>query len=294
MLADTLKRFDPFCGMGAAELATAARHARILQVPARRWLLRPGRRLSGRYYLVRGTVRLFSPQRDVHRRASAAKLPLYPGCEAMFTRTEVQLLHVDTAAIASLLGAAQSTPAARDTALWEHRFKNSPLLQRLDPSVWQQLQSALTEHPFAEGDRLVVEGSAAHDFFVLKAGHAAIRRKGQTIAHLGPGDFFGEDALFLNARRNATIAATRPGAVLRLPKDRFMTLLVDNLLQFVSGAEDGVPIDVGEDGALARLRESISTLDPKTAYHVVGGEPRERALATFILNQKGFDARPAA
>ena len=292
MLAETLGGFDPFQDMGASELATVARHARTLKLPAQRWLLRPGRRLGGRYYLMRGTVRLFSPQRDLRPRSAAARQALYPGCEAMFTRSEVELLHVDSAAIALILGSAQSKPEAQQAPDWEHRFRNSALLRRLDPKVWQQLRSALTERPFQEGDRLVVEGSAAHDFFVLKSGHAAVRRRGQTIAHLGPGDFFGEDALLLNARRNATIIATRPGSVLRLPKDRFMALLVENLVRFVDRAGDGVCIDVSKNGTLARLRESISTLDPRVPHHIVGGEPRERALAAFILNQKGFDARP--
>ncbi len=292
MLVDTLKRFDPFQAMGTAELDAALRHAQVLQAPAQRWLLRPGRRLSGRYYLIRGTVRLFSPQRDVRPRSAAARLPLYPGCEAMFTRGTVELLRVDAAAIASLLSAARSHPGTRDSPVWERRFMDAPLLRRLDAGVWQQLLSALTERPFEEGDRLVVEGSAAHDFFVLKSGHAAVRRRGQTLAHLGPGDFFGEDALLLNARRNATVTATRKGSVLRLPKARFMDLLVDNLVRFVDGADEGVCIDIGQDGALARLRESILSLDPKSRYRIVGGEPRERALATFILNQKGFDARP--
>ena len=292
MLADTLKRFDPFQAMSSAELATAARHAQVIEAPAKRWLLRPGRRLSGRFYLVQGTLRLYSPQRDLQPQSPEARLPLYPGCEAMFSRSEVRLLHVNTAPIAFLLDTAQPNPAAAAPADWERRFTASPLLQRLDSGVWQQLLSALTERPFEKDERLVVEGSAAHDFFVVKTGHAAVRRGGQTVAHLGPGDFFGEDALLLNARRNATVVATRPGSILRLPKDRFTTLLVDNLVRFVKTAGEGVCIDVGEAGALARLRERIPSLDPKSRYHLVGGELRERALATFILTQKGFDAWP--
>ena len=292
MLADTLKRFDPFRAMSSTERASAARHAQSIEVPPKRWLLRPGRRLTGRYYLVRGTVRLFSPQRDVRPRSPESRLPIYPGCDAMFSRTRLRLLHVDTAAIALLLGSAQADPAAPGPADWERRFMSSPLLQRLDAAVWQQLLSALAERAFEEGERLVAQGSAAHDFFVLKSGHAAVRRQGRTVAHLGPGDFFGEDALLLNGRRNATVVATRAGSILRLPKDRFVTLLVDNLVRFVDSPGEGERIDVGEEGVLARLRESIPSLDPGRRYHIVGGEVGQRALATFILSQKGFDAWP--
>ncbi len=292
MLAETLKRFDPFQAMSSTELATAVRHAQLIDVPAQRWLLRPGARLKGRYYLVQGTVRLFAPQRDIRPQSPESRLPLYPGCDAMISRSPVRLLHVDTAPIAFLLGTAQSNPEAESLADWERRFMGSPLLQRLDAGIWQQLLSALAERPFEEGERLVAEGSAAHDFFVLKSGHAAVLRRGRTIAHLGPGDFFGEDALLLNGRRNATVAATRAGSILRLPKDRFVTLLVDNLVRFVQSPGEGECIDVGEEGALARLREQIPSLDPARRYHIVGGELRERALATFILTHKGFDAWP--
>lgn len=292
MLEKTLKRFDPFQAMSPAELAEAAGHSRVLAVPGARWLLRPGRRLGGRYYLVRGTVRLFSPERDVQAQSPEAHGPLYPGCEAMRTLGEVRLLHVDTAQIAFLLGTAGAKPAAGDGADWERRFMNSPLLKRLDAGVWQQLMSALDERAFEAGERLVVEGAAAHDFFVLKSGHAAVRRRGQTVAHLGPGDFFGEDALLMSSRRNATVMATKPGTVLRLPKDRFTALLADNVVRFVESGSEGVPINLGQEGALARLRETIPSLDPKNRYLVVGGELQERALATFILTQKGFDAWP--
>ncbi len=292
MLEKTLKRFDPFQTMGPAELTEAARYSRILTVPAERWLLRPGRRLGGRYYLVRGTVRLFSPARDIQAQSPEVRSPLYPGCEAMHTLGEARLLHVDTAPIAFLLDTAQANPAVGEGEDWQRRFMNSPLLKRLDAGIWQQLLSALDERDFQAGERLVVEGTAAHDFFVLKTGHAAVRRRGQTVAHLGPGDFFGEDALLMNARRNATVVATKPGAVLRLPKDRFTALLADNLVRFVKGGAEGVPIDLDKEGTLARLRETIPSLDPGHRYHVVGGGLRERALATFILTQKGFDAWP--
>ena len=292
MLEKTLKRFDPFQAMSAAELAEAARASQVFAVPVERWLLRPGRRLSGRYYLVRGTVRQFSPQRDIQAQSQQAQSPLYPGCQAMRTLGEVRLLHVDTAPIAFLLGTAQANPATGDVEHWERRFMNSPLLKRLDAGVWQQLLSAMDEQDFEAGERLVVEGAAAHDFFVLKSGHAAVRRRGQTVAHLGPGDFFGEDALVMSARRNATVTATKPGSVLRLPKNRFTALLADNVVRFVKSGGEGVSIDLGQEGALARLRETIPSLDPKRRYHVVGGELRERALATFILTQKGFDAWP--
>lgn len=291
MLEKILRQFDPFQAMSPAELSTVARHAQTLNLPARRWLLRQGRRLKGSYYLVQGRVRLFSPERDISHQSAAARRPIYPGCEAICTRSPARLLHVDTAAIAFLLATAQAG-AGEPPEPWQRRFLRSPLLQRLDAGVWQQLVSALEERRFDAGEFLVREGRPAHDFFVLKEGRAGVRRRDETLAELIPGDFFGEDALIMDARRNATVVALERGAVLRLPKDRFAALLVDNLVRFVHSAGEGVRIDLGADWPLARLREALGELDPKRRYHVVGGALRERALAAFILTQKGLDAWP--
>ena len=291
MLANRIRQFEPFQAMSPAELSTVAEHTQTLNLPARRWLLRQGRRLQGSYYLDRGRVRVFSPQRDIDHQSAAARRPIYPGCEAICTLSPVHLLHVDTSAIAFLLATAQDG-AGTPPEPWQRRFLRSPLLQRLDAGVWQQLVSALQERRFAAGELLIAEGRPAHDFFVLKEGRAAVRCRGATLAELIPGDFFGEDALIMDARRNATVAALEPGAVLRLPKDRFASLLVDNVVRFVRRAGEGECIDLSADWPLARLREALGELDPKRRYHVVGGALPERALATFILTQKGFDAWP--
>ena len=148
----------------------------------------------------------------------------------------------------------------------------------------------MEERPFAAKEELVSEGAPAQDFFVLKSGRAQVQAGGRSLAQLGPGDFFGEDALILNARRNATIAAIEAGAVLRLPKERFVALLLDRVVRFVESVEAAAVIDLDEANAVAQLRQRIQGLDPKGRYQVIGGRPEERALAAFILAQKGFDA----
>lgn len=290
MLTNLLQSFEAFEGLSAAELADLARHAQTIDVPAERWLWRQGRQLGGAYYLVAGRVRTFAPAQAIGHRSPAARAPLYPGHEAARTLSAVRLLHVDAASMGALLG--RSDLGAEEDGLepWEQRFLGSPLMRRLDASVWQQLFSELDERPFAAGDELVSKGAPASDFFVLKSGRAAVRNDGEILAQLGPGDFFGEDALILDARRNATVVAIEAGTALRLPKDRFVALLVNRVVRFVQSADAGVDIDVGEAGCMAELRHRIKSLDPKERYRVIGGRPEERALAAFILAQRGFDA----
>ena len=290
MVTHLLKRFEVFEALSAAELSGVAHHTQIISIPANRWVLREGRTLSGSYYLAQGRVRLHSPDAVVSHSARDARSPLYPGHAAIRTLTAARLVHVDTASVALLLGRADLQPEQDALLPWEQRFLGSPLMRRLDAGVWQKLFSELDERPFAAGESLITEGDPANDFLVLKSGRAAVRRAGRTLAQLVPGDFFGEDALIMNGRRNATVSALEAGAVLRLPKDRFVALLLDRVVRFAECSDAGVNLDVGEPGALAELRQTMTTLDPKQRYQVVGGRPEERALATFILAQKGLDA----
>lgn len=290
MVKHLLKRFEAFEALAAAELSGVARHTQIISIPANRWVLREGRTLSGSYYLVQGRVRLFSPATVVGHRSRDARSPLYPGHAAIRTLTAVRLLHVDTASVALLLGRADLQPKQEVLLPWEQRFLGSPLMRRLDAGVWQKLFSELDERPFAAGDDLIAEGDPASEFMVLKSGRAVVRRAGRTLAQLVPGDFFGEDALITNGRRNATVSALEAGAVLRLPKDRFVALLLDRVVRFAECSDAGINLDIGEPGALAQLRQTLTALDPKQRYQVIGGHPEERALATFILAQKGLDA----
>ncbi len=301
MLTRVLQRFDPFRTLNWNELSTVARHTQVLNLPADRWLLREGRRLSGSYYLARGKLRVSAPVREVRYNSSAAQQPIYPGSAAIQTLTQVQIFRVDTRPIEFLLQGNRGDHGLEgDLEPWEQRFLNSPILQRLDPCVWQRLFSELQERQVRKGETLVRLGDPAEAFYVLKSGHASVHRMGRTLAYLGPGDFFGEDALIMRSSRNATVTALEPGWLFELPRERFSALLVDKVVRFVQSSQLGLRIDVGDDKPdddgcelhvpLNCLREGLGQLNPAERYHIVGGELNARALAAFILTQQGFDA----
>jgi CRP-like cAMP-binding protein len=45
---------------------------------------------------------------------------------------------------------------------------------------------------------------------LISSGEAEVRREGELLATLGPGDFAGEVGVMSDARRNATVTATAP------------------------------------------------------------------------------------
>ena len=77
----------------------------------------------------------------------------------------------------------------------------------------------------AEGQEIIRQGDLAEDFFVLVSGSADVVRDGTRIASLGPGDYFGELALFDRALRNASVIATSPVEFVSFSRDAFDELL---------------------------------------------------------------------
>jgi CRP-like cAMP-binding protein len=63
---------------------------------------------------------------------------------------------------------------------------------------------------------LVREGDYSYQFVAIEEGTAKVERDGETVAELGPGDFFGEIGLLEKSLRTATVAATSPMRLITL------------------------------------------------------------------------------
>jgi CRP/FNR family cyclic AMP-dependent transcriptional regulator len=75
--------------------------------------------------------------------------------------------------------------------------------------------------------QLVSEGDAGTEFFVIIDGTASVSKRGQRVAELGPGGFFGELALLDKAPRNATVVAETPMELVVLGQREFAGLIDD-------------------------------------------------------------------
>ena len=83
---------------------------------------------------------------------------------------------------------------------------------------------AAVSHPrrFAAGEIVVREGDESNTCYIIRAGHArAVREHADgrqiALATFGPGDIFGELAIFDDERRSATVEAIDPLDVLAIP-----------------------------------------------------------------------------
>ena len=89
-----------------------------------------------------------------------------------------------------------------------------------------------------EGRRLATEGDFAYEFFVILDGTAEVTRDGETLAELGPDDFFGEIGLLESERRTANVTATSPmrAIVIFGPQFRYVEREMPELAQQIRAA----------------------------------------------------------
>lgn len=93
---------------------------------------------------------------------------------------------------------------------------------------------SITEHlqrvEFAQGARIVTEGEAGAEMFVLREGEIEVfRGEGDAETVVGTyarGDFFGEMALLTGNPRSASVRARRPVVAFKLDKSDFDSLLL--------------------------------------------------------------------
>jgi CRP-like cAMP-binding protein len=109
----------------------------------------------------------------------------------------------------------------------ELSFAKVPMFSACSTDELLRVSAATTIREAAAGDALIREGAAATEFFVILRGDARVTRGGAEVAMLGPGDFFGELALFDPAPRNATVTAVTPLSVAVLAQPAFHDVLAE-------------------------------------------------------------------
>jgi len=115
---------------------------------------------------------------------------------------------------------------ARRDAYIEH-LAQVPLFSACTKDELRKLARRTTDIPIPEGHVLVREGDRGLEFFVIVNGRARVTRRGRKVGELGPGEFFGELALLIDAGRNATVTALTPMEAIVLSRGDFEAALAD-------------------------------------------------------------------
>ncbi len=199
---------------------------------------------------------------------------------------------------------------------WMTMLLQTKAFHKIPPANIQAIFMRMQQINYRSGDVILKQGAEGDYFYVLIRGAALVTREtplskeGIKLAELHVGDTFGEEALISDAKRNATVTMQTDGAVMRLGKDDFKTLLNEPMLEWVSRSqaeeiirEGGQWLDVRLpsefenqhlDGSinipLYFIRLKISMLDPDKKYVVCCDTGRRSSAGAYILSERGYQA----
>lgn len=99
-----------------------------------------------------------------------------------------------------------------------------PMFKSLSEGMNLALESCADDITYEEGKVIITQGERGDAFYILKSGTAEVRIDGQHVRLLGPGDFFGQNALLRDEPRGATVLASSQVNALRITREHFREL----------------------------------------------------------------------
>ena len=107
------------------------------------------------------------------------------------------------------------------------------LFRNVDDADLATFSRSLRAQPLRRGQVLFREGDHGDEMFLVRAGSIVVSkgvtgRVEQVLARMGPGDFFGEMALFDRSPRSATIQGDSEVMLLVLDRDALARLTADS------------------------------------------------------------------
>ncbi|MEL6951360.1 MAG: cyclic nucleotide-binding domain-containing protein [Pseudomonadota bacterium] len=325
---DDLRRFSPLDGLKNENLSALAKKTQIRTLEPSQLLFNEGDSEKRTFYILDGTVELIQQGEAVDNvvgnsdRARNPVAPLLPRRYSARARDTVRYLSIDSDLLDVMLTWDQTgsyeVSDLRDglgvSDDWMTTLLQSQAFHKIPPANIQAIFMRMQQVNFKSGDQIIKQGTDGDYFYVLTRGAAVVTREtplnqeGIRLAELSVGSTFGEEALISEAKRNATVTMTTDGAVMRLGKDDFRTLLNEPMLDWVDMAaaqkiidDGGVWLDVRlpsefqnfhKPGAvnmpLYFIRLKLSTLDRDRSYVVCCDTGRRSSAGAYIMNERGF------
>ncbi len=328
---ELLRGFSPLDGLKRDNLAALARKVQIREMSPGQLLFKEGDTEKRTLYVVSGTLELVDGANVVGAIDGGSELarnpvaPVYPRRVTGRARDRVQFISIDSDLLDVMLTWDQTgtyevaelqSKSDQTNDDWMTMLLKTKAFHKIPPANIQAIFMRMQQINYKSGDIILKQGAEGDYFYVLIRGAALVTREtplskeGIKLAELQVGDTFGEEALISDAKRNATVTMQTDGAVMRLGKDDFKTLLNEPMLDWVSmsDAEDivrsgGQWLDVRLpsefenqhlEGAvnipLYFIRLKISTLDENRKYVVCCDTGRRSSAGAYILSERGYQA----
>ena len=330
---ELLQRFSPLDGLKRDNLAALARKVQVRELSPGQVLFKEGDTEKRTIYIVAGILELQDSGKTVGTVEGGTDFarnpvaPVFPRRVSAKARDRVQFISIDSDLLDVMLtwdqtGTYEVSEFSGDSGEdegnedWMTMLLQTKAFHKIPPANIQAIFMRMQQINYRSGDVILKQGAEGDYFYVLTRGSALVTREtplskdGIKLAELQVGDTFGEEALISDAKRNATVTMQSDGAVMRLGKEDFKTLLNEPMLDWVDAtqaeqiiSEGGQWLDVRLpsefenqhlDGAinipLYFIRLKINTLDQKRKYIVCCDTGRRSSAGAYILSERGFQA----
>ncbi|MCH9003895.1 MAG: cyclic nucleotide-binding domain-containing protein [Proteobacteria bacterium] len=328
---ELLKGFSPLDGLKRDNLAALARKVQIREMSPGQMLFKEGDTEKRTLYIVSGVLELVDSGKVVGTVEGGTDLarnpvaPVYPRRVSARARDRVQFISIDSDLLDVMLTwdqtgtyevselAGKSDQTNED---WMTMLLQTKAFHKIPPANIQAIFMRMQQINYRSGDVILKQGSEGDYFYVLIRGSALVAREtplskdGIKLAELKVGDTFGEEALISDAKRNATVTMQTDGAVMRLGKDDFKTLLNEPMLDWVTMPEaeeiirsggqwldvrlpseyENQHLDSALNIPLYFIRLKINTLDQGMKYVVCCDTGRRSSAGAYILSERGYHA----
>jgi len=330
-----LKRFVPPSALNAENFQELAGKAVVEDVAPGRAVFKAGDADRKTVYLVEGELEVTSPTGDksvVKSGSDIARHPIanhQPRKHTVVAKTPSKITRIDSDLLDVLLTWDQLSGIEVDEITtseeegggdadgdWMTRILQSKAFLQVPAANIQQMFMRMQEMPFKAGDTIIKQGDDGDYYYIIKHGKCKVTRAGKagpdlTLATLGDGDAFGEEALLSEAKRNANIVGASDGVLMRLSKEDFNALLKEPMLNWVTSAEAdalvksgaAIWIDVRLDSEfknngipgstnipLFMLRMKAEGLDAGKKYILYCDTGRRSSAGAFLLSERGLQA----
>ena len=327
-----LKTFVPPSALNAENFQELAGKTYVVDVAAGKTIFKEGDTDRQSVYLVDGQVEITSSNgesKTVMSGTDVAKHPLanhQPRKHTAVAKTDSRVIRIDSDLLDILLTwdqlsgievdeiQVEENDDEDDDSDWMTRILQSKAFLQVPPANIQAMFMRMQEQPVKAGDTIIKQGDDGDFYYIIKHGKCKVTRNSKTgseltLATLGDGDAFGEEALLSEAKRNANIIMTTDGSLMRLSKEDFNQLLKEPMLNWVTNEEadamvkneGAVWIDVrlesehknsGIEGSinipLFMLRLKAQTLDPTKKYILYCDSGRRSSACAFLLSERGL------
>jgi len=333
-IAMDLSAFEPFNAFTADMIRSVLKKASVDRLPPGRRIFNQGDMDGKSVFLLSGQIALIAEGHPAitikagSNEALQAVADSKPREVTALARSSVTLLSVSAELLhemkqtTPMVSVQKTTPEddckeSRSRSARIEWVLNSPLFFRLPSPHVQVLTRRLEEISVKAGETVVSEGDDGEYYYVITMGSCMVTRtvkdtdKKSRLAELGVGRGFGEGALIGDVPHSSTVTMQEDGALVRIPKSEFMTLLVTPYIKRVSYEqmlmmqdEGAVLLDVRIHSAfekmslrgsinlpLATLWKAASILDKSKEYVVCCDVGKRSTIAAFLMAQQGLNAR---